>query len=259
MPLLLCLACAGIAWGGGPQDAPPPAPAVSPMDVATALEKVLGDVIAGAEGSVVAIHRDKDVNARETLAVRGRSRPRPDGFEARQSPTRPEGTAAISFDFGAGVVVGDEGEILTAFHVVRGASRLIVRAAGHQEFDAEVIAADPRSDLAVIAPVAVPGALAERPRLKPIPLGDATGLRKGAFLVVLGTPFNAAMQDGRANASWGILSNVARRATYDPEAWPSRARGNLPLPNYPPLLPLDSQLNLGMRGGADWRMGPRKL
>ncbi len=114
----------------------------------------------------------------------------------------------ISFDFGSGVVVGDEGQILTAFHVVRGAAQLIVRAADRQEFEAEIIAADPRSDLAVIVPVAIPGMPA--PRLKPIALGDAGQLRKGSFLIALGNPFNAA-QDGKPSASWGILSNVARR------------------------------------------------
>ncbi len=38
------------------------------------------------------------------------------------------------------------------YHVVKGARELIVRAADRQEFKAEIIAADPRSDLAVIAP-----------------------------------------------------------------------------------------------------------
>ncbi|MDG3002356.1 trypsin-like peptidase domain-containing protein [Paludisphaera mucosa] len=243
MALLLCLVCAGMAW----DDGPPAAPAATPaLDVVSAFEKVLTDVIARTEGSVVAIHRDKGENARETLAVRGRPRARTDA-EARFAPIRPADDAAISFDFGSGVVIGDDGEILTAFHVVRGATRLVVRAVDRQEFEAEVIAADPRSDLAVIAPVAGPGL--EKPRLKPIPLGDATTLRKGAFLVTLGNPFNAAMQDGRANASWGVLSNVARRVSYDPEVGSGRDRPPQ-LPHYPTLLQLDSKLNLGMSGGA---------
>ena len=36
----------------------------------------------------------------------------------------------VSFDYGSGVVIGDRGEILTTFHVVKGAARLVVRAAG---------------------------------------------------------------------------------------------------------------------------------
>ena len=107
----------------------------------------------------------------------------------------------ISFDYGSGVVVGDQGQILTAFHVVRGADRLRVRAAGQPAFEAEVIAADPRSDLAVIAPRAIPGV--DAPRLKPLAIGDASRLRKGAFLIALGNPFNAAQTAAhrRAGAS----------------------------------------------------------
>ncbi|AMV38338.1 trypsin-like peptidase domain-containing protein [Planctomyces sp. SH-PL62] len=240
MALLLCLVCVGMAW----DDAP--APATAPLDVVSAFEKVLTDAIARTEGAVVAIHRDRDENARETLAVRGRPRAKAD-VEARMLRARMLDDEAISFDFGSGVVVGDDGEILTCFHVVKGASRLIVRAVDRQAFEAEVIAADPRSDLAVIAPVAGPGL--PKPRLKPIPLGDATGLRKGSFLITLGNPFNAAMQDGRANASWGILSNVARRVMYDSEV-DSTGRRVVQLPHYPTLLQLDSKLNLGMSGGA---------
>ncbi|APW64055.1 trypsin-like peptidase domain-containing protein [Paludisphaera borealis] len=145
------------------------------------------------------------------------------------------------------MVVGDEGQILTAFHVVKGARGLIVRATDRQVFEAEVIAADPRSDLAVIAPISTPGL--EKPKLKPIPLGDAGALRKGSFLVVLGNPFNAA-RDGKASASWGILSNVSRRIDQDIDDVSFTRRAPLQLPNYPTLLQLDAKLNLGMSGGA---------
>ena len=144
------------------------------------------------------------------------------------------------------MVVGDEGQILTAYHVVRGAARLVVRAANRQQFDAEIIAADPRSDLAVIVPMVVPGTPA--PRLTPITLGDAGKLRKGSFLIALGNPFNAA-QDGKPSASWGILSNLARRVQPDQDEMSMLPRRPTFL-NLPTLLQLDSKLNLGMSGGA---------
>src|SRR4051812_30773329 len=131
----------------------PPGPA--PADVVASIETVMADAIATAEPSVVAIHRLKGENPQETLAVRGRKTvpifPEPSRFDPRL-PLPTETEDFISFDYGSGVVVGESGQILTAFHVVRGAARLRVRAAGRQSFDAEVIAADPRSDLAVIAP-----------------------------------------------------------------------------------------------------------
>lgn len=248
MAFLFCLACATLGWDGAAAvDPPKEQPAASALEVVTALEDVLADVIERAEPSVVAIHRDKSESADETLAVRGKVR-RPRQVDDRvviAIPAFEEGDA-ISFDFGSGVVIGDRGEILTAFHVVQGASRLIVRAAGRQVFQAEVVAADPRSDLAVIAPVSVPGE--EPPKLQPLPIGDASNLRKGSFLVVLGNPFNAA-RDGKASAGWGILANIARRVEAEPE--PSVLGGKpLQLPNYPTLLQLDAKLNLGMSGGA---------
>jgi serine protease Do len=232
LPIALCL----IAQQ--PKADPP-----SPLDVVTAMETVLADAIAKAEPSIVAISRDKG-KGDETTAVKGRNPPLEPprerdirfgfgGQESSQSDT-------ISFDYGSGVVVGDKGEILTAFHVVKGASKIMVKAWGRQKFEAEIIAADPRSDLAVIVPREVRGGTP--PKLTPIKLGDATKLRKGSFLLALGNPFNAA-RDGRASASWGILSNIARKLDLSP-------REDQQLRHYPTLLQLDAKLNLGMSGGA---------
>ncbi len=147
----------------------------------------------------------------------------------------------ISFDFGSGVVIGTEGQILTAYHVVKGASAIVVRAAERQQFDAEIIAADPRIDLAVIVPVAIPGL--PIPGLQPIRLGDSTTLRKGSFLVALGNPFNAA-QDGKPSASWGILSNVARKVEPEHDETGMFAR-RMSLPNYPHAAPARFQAQPG--------------
>jgi S1-C subfamily serine protease len=54
-------------------------------------------------------------------------------------------------------------------------------------------------------------------------------------------------RDGEASASWGILSNVARRV----EKQDIEGAGPITqLRNYPTLLQLDTKLNLGMSGGA---------
>ncbi len=168
-------------------------------------------------------------------------------FEGGRVTRLPEPSNLISFDFGSGVVIGDRGQILTMYHVVKGARELIVRAADRQEFDAEIIAADPRSDLAVIAPTENDGA--EPPKLKPLAIGDAGKLRKGAFLIALGNSFNAA-RDGKPSASWGILSNIAASSTSDLDDTMNARPKTVRLLNYPTLLQLDSKLNLGMSGGA---------
>jgi S1-C subfamily serine protease len=230
-----------LGWADPPAGSAPAAA----FDIVSSIETVVADAIERAEPSVVAIARDKAERneSNETLAVRGK--PRQPGDQRQNHAIFNMAREYVSTDYGSGVVIGDRGEILTAFHVVRGASFLMVRAAGHLQFEAEVLAADPRSDLAVIAPRA--GVGAEPPKLKPIAMGDAGKLRKGAFLIALGNPFNAAW-DGRPSASWGILSNVARR--IEPHLDRSGDRRQDRLENYPTLLQLDSKLNLGMSGGA---------
>jgi serine protease Do len=246
----LALVCAD------PPPQEPKAPASSPADVVTAIETVISDAIAKAEPSVVAIHRVKGENSQETQAVRGRKtavnqleHPQRFGFDGGRVVRFPEPTDAnlISFDFGSGVVIGDKGQIVTMYHVVKGARELYVRAADRQQFKAEIIAADPRSDLAVIAPIE--GDPAEFPKLKPLAIGDAGKLRKGAFLISLGNSFNAA-RDGKPSASWGILSNIARKLESPDVDDMMLSRKQLRLRDHPTLLQLDSKLNLGMSGGA---------
>jgi serine protease Do len=253
MIALVLSSCLALASADPPPEEPS-RPALAPTDVVAALETAISDAIAKAEPSVVAIHRFKGEPSQETQAVRGRRRrlnprERQQGvmFEGGRLIRRPEPSNMISFDFGSGVVIGDRGQILTMYHVVKGARELIVRAADRQVFDAEIIAADPRSDLAVIAPSESDGA--ELPKLKPLVIGDAGKLRKGAFLIALGNSFNAAL-DGKPSASWGILSNVARKLDSSDLDDMNTPRRQPRLLEHPTLLQLDSKLNLGMSGGA---------
>ncbi len=253
MPHLLLVVAAVLA-GTDPHPSPqPPSPANSAIDVVSALETTLVDAIARVEPSVVAIARDKNGKTEDTTAVRGKYEPPQRVAQEPQVGFRgfnnfngfePEFPDYIASDYGSGVVIGDKGEILTTFSVVKGASRLLVRAMGGIDFDAEVIAADPRSDLAVIAPCEQAGR--RQPKLQPVVMGDATKLRKGNFLLALGNPFNSS-RDGRSSASWGILANIARRLdSAHLEYEPNKRQ----LRHYPTLLQLDSKLNLGMSGGA---------
>jgi serine protease Do len=248
MPHLACVAFALLTLAASPFQEEPRANPSTSGDVVAALEAALGDAIARAEPSVVAIAREKDGKSELTTAVRGILPPLmvqpepPPGLFIFPNIDEPEGPDYIASDFGSGVVVGDRGQILTTFHVVKGASRLVVRAFGGKVFDAEILAADPRSDLAVIVPREKAGS--PRPVLKPIALGDGTKVRKGMFLIALGNPFNAG-RDGSASASWGILANIARR--IDSSMLEPSARM---LRHYPTMLQLDAKLNLGMAGGA---------
>ncbi|RUL88180.1 trypsin-like peptidase domain-containing protein [Tautonia sociabilis] len=242
--MLAILAAAGPADDG-----------LEPLDVVSALERAVTDAIEATRPSVVTIDRIRSENG-TTLAVRGRDRtqavgdPRTQGVVIDAFGLRAVGPESIdypSFDFGSGVVVGEDGQILTAYHVVEGAARLFIRASGLDPIEAEILAADPRSDLAVIAPVVPVAKIPGAPGLRPIPIGDASGLRPGTFLVALGNTHNAS-RDGRASASFGILANTARRLIPPPNEFGQLEATQLQ--HFSTLFQLDSKLNLGMSGGA---------
>jgi len=83
---------------------------------------------------------------------------------------------------GSGVVVTEDGYILTNNHVVADAEEILVTFYNKEKYEAEIIGRDPKTDLALI-------------RIKvdrPIPaarLGDSDELRVGDWVVAIGNPF----------------------------------------------------------------------
>jgi serine protease Do len=239
---LTCLLCGQISAEPNPADRP-----VNAAAVVAALEMAVEDSISQARDSVVAISRIRRENSDRTNAVKGRATPNPVDIRPMAGFGDPMSPDFQSFDNGSGVVIGEQGQIVTAFHVVQGADSIYVRAADRQEFYAEIIAADPRSDLAVIVPRASDPAFGRPPRLKPIRLGQSEKLNQGSFVVAMGNPFNAA-KDGKPSAAFGIVSNRARRLDLNLED--SNSGAGRQLRHLPTLLQLDAKLNLGMSGGA---------
>jgi serine protease Do len=148
--------------------------------------------------------------------------------------------------YGSGVVVdADQGLVLTTAHVVRDAVKIYVRLPGGGGSWADIHAADPRSDFAVLRLIDRSPAL----RLKAIPMGDGAHLQKGQFVVGLANPFAAGFRDGSPSASWGIISNLHRRASgvtseiEKPGVKPT-------LHHYGTLIQTDVRLALGCSGGA---------
>jgi len=147
----------------------------------------------------------------------------------------------IPESFGSGVTIDAKGLILTNYHVVRDATKIFVRLPGGKSSYADIKAADPRSDLAVLE------LLTPNLQLKIITLGDASKCSRGQFVLSLASPFAAGFHDGQPSASWGILSNIRRRVPGQP-----MSEKDLPwkLRQYGTLLQTDARLNLGCSGGA---------
>ncbi len=144
--------------------------------------------------------------------------------------------------FGSGLVIDEKaGLVLTNYHVVRGATKLYVRLPGGKGSYANVLAADPRSDLAVLDLIKKDGLV-----LKEIKLGDGGKARKGQMVLAIANPFAAGFRDGSPSASWGIISNVRRRTS----AVTKEEERTRSLHHYGTLLQTDVRLNLGCSGGA---------
>jgi S1-C subfamily serine protease len=85
---------------------------------------------------------------------------------------------------GSGIVLDDQGHILTNNHVIEGASKIEVKlGASDHEYTAEVVGTDPASDLALLK-VEAPSS-----ELTPLTLGDSAKMEVGDPVVAIGNPF----------------------------------------------------------------------
>jgi S1-C subfamily serine protease len=101
---------------------------------------------------------------------------------------------------GSGVVISEEGIILTNLHVVQGAKRIQVTFADGLESDAQVIAVQPHNDLAVIKASRLPD------DLQPATLGSSQNLQPGDEVVAVGFPFGIG-----PSVSAGVVSGLNRQ------------------------------------------------
>jgi 2-alkenal reductase len=101
---------------------------------------------------------------------------------------------------GSGFIYDNQGHIVTNNHVVEGAESVLVVFSNGFWADAEVVAADPQADLAVIK-VTPP----EGMEWRPLPLADPDALRVGYTVVAIGNPFGL---DGTMTT--GIVSALGR-------------------------------------------------
>jgi S1-C subfamily serine protease len=100
---------------------------------------------------------------------------------------------------GSGVVISEEGVILTNLHVVQGAKRIMVTFADGTESQALVIGVQPENDLAVIKAKRLPD------DLQPATLGSSQNLQPGDEVVAVGFPFGIG-----PSVSAGVVSGLNR-------------------------------------------------
>jgi S1-C subfamily serine protease len=103
---------------------------------------------------------------------------------------------------GTGVVVTQQGHILTSLHVVDGAPTVQLTFADGSRADAAVIAARPEDDIAVLQAMSVPAGI------PPATLGNPGAVRVGDEAFVVGSPFGL-----YRSLSAGVISGLNREFT----------------------------------------------
>ncbi len=134
---------------------------------------------------------------------------------------------AMQRSLGTGVVIIDNGTILTNLHVVSGAKKVIVRFANGHESDAVMTGAQPENDLAVLKALSLPD------DLEAATMRSTADLRPGDHVIAVGHPFGIG-----PSVSYGVVSGL-RREFRSPD-------GEKTLTN---LIQFDAAANPGNSGG----------
>jgi S1-C subfamily serine protease len=106
---------------------------------------------------------------------------------------------AMERSLGTGVVIIDNGTILTNLHVVYGAHRVRVRFFNGQESEATMVGAQPENDLAVLKAQSLPD------DLEAATMRSTADLRPGDHVIAVGHPFGIG-----PSVSFGVVSGLKR-------------------------------------------------
>lgn len=129
---------------------------------------------------------------------------------------------------GSGVMIRPDGHVLTNYHVIEGADRIVVTV-GVDDVEATVVGTDPSTDLAVLLIPGGPYPTAE--------IGSSADLRVGQFVAAVGSPFGL-----EKTVTTGIISALQRS---------SFAQGGArDITAYTNLIQTDAAINPGNSGGA---------
>src|SRR5690554_2208453 len=201
---------------------------------ASALEMAMPDftqVVEQTEASVV------NIRTTETIRVRNRMGPGltdpyemfrwffgPDflppmpGQPREREPAEPQ-ERTVPRGVGSGFLISEDGYILTNNHVVAGSSDIFVTLTDGKEYKADIVGTDERTDLALVK--------IEAKGLTPLPIGESRSLRKGQWVLAIGSPFGL-----ESTVTAGIISAI-NRETGD----------------YLPFIQTDVAVNPGNSGG----------
>jgi serine protease Do len=124
---------------------------------------------------------------------------------------------------GSGVIVSEDGYIVTNNHVIEKAQEIKVLLSNKKDYKAKLIGADPKTDIAVIK--------IEAKGLTALPWGDSNKLRVGEIVFAIGNPFGL-----NQTVTMGVIGAVGR--------------ANVGIADYEDFIQTDAAINPGNSGGA---------
>jgi serine protease Do len=197
------------------------APVQAPNRVVT---QGFADVVAKVTPAVVTIRTEGKASPQMTQLPQF-----PEGFPfgdlfGQRAPRGRQMPAPMQRGLGSGVIVTNDGYILTNNHVVEDAAKIQVELSDRRVIEAKLIGADPPSDLAVIK--------IDGNNLPVLPIGDSNAMRVGDLVLAVGNPLGVGQ-----TVTMGIVSAKGR----------TTGLGN---GGYEDFLQTDAPINQGNSGGA---------
>ncbi len=128
---------------------------------------------------------------------------------------------------GSGFIINSNGTVITNNHVIKDADDILVRVGGDRDYKAEVLGADPLSDIAVLK-------IISEEKFIPVDFGDSDKSRIGDWVIAIGNPFGLG---GTVTA--GIISARNR---------------DIGLSRYEDFIQTDASINQGNSGGPLFNM-----
>ena len=186
------------------------------------------DLAERASPAVVNITSTREVKQRNSYGG-GFGDPRYDEFFERffgqqPRPSMPRENTRPVVSTGSGFIISADGYLLTNNHVVEDADEITVSLGDRREYSAEIIGADPRSDVALLK--------IEAENLPILKIGKSKNLRVGEWVVAIGSPFQL-----RFSVTSGIVSAKGRSIPNGSDS------------TYVPFIQTDVAINPGNSGG----------
>lgn len=133
---------------------------------------------------------------------------------------------------GSGVIVTEDGYIVTNNHVIQDANEVTVTLDDNTTYDAKIIGTDPSTDLAVLK--------IEKSNLRAMPLGNSDQVQVGQWVLAVGNPFNL-----NSTVTAGIVSAKARNINIIGSN--NQDNNVIPIESF---IQTDAAVNPGNSGGA---------